>query len=70
RTYYAGARFNELAFTQDLDWNAAMLQLYPPEILNTPTMVIPVTRTPTITPFGYHPPTATRTPTTNPTHSP
>ncbi len=57
RTYYAGARFSELVFSQDLDWRTAMLQLYPPEILVTPTMVIPPTRTPTRTPLWYVPPT-------------
>jgi hypothetical protein len=72
RTYYAGARFNELAFTQGLDWRNAMLQLYPPEILVTPTVVIPPTRTFTMTPRGYRPPTATRTPspTLRPTNTP
>jgi TolB protein len=59
RTYYAGGRFNELAFTQGLDWRTAMLQLYPPEVLVTPTMVIPPTRTPTRTPLWYRTPTST-----------
>ena len=70
RTYYAGARFNELAFTQELDWYSAMLQLYPPEILVTPTVVIPSTRTPTRTPLWYRTPTPTRTPTLHPTNTP
>lgn len=70
RTYYAGARFNELAFTQNLDWTAAMLQLYPPESLATPTVVIPPTRTPTPTPFWYQSPTPTTTPTARPTNTP
>ncbi len=70
RSYYAGARFNELVFTQDLDWRTAMLQLYPPDILVTPTMVIPPTRTPTRTPFWYIAPTFTRTPTIRPTTTP
>ncbi|MFH1523416.1 MAG: LpqB family beta-propeller domain-containing protein, partial [Chloroflexota bacterium] len=59
RTYYAGAYFNELAFTQGLDWRTAMLQLYPPEILVTPTVVLPPTRTPTRTPLWYRSPTST-----------
>ncbi len=70
RTYYAGARFNELAFTQGLDWHTAMLQLYPPEFLVTPTMVIPPTRTPTRTPMWYRSPTPTSTPTSRPTNTP
>lgn len=63
RTYYAGAHFNELAFTEGLDWVTAILQLYPPEVLVTPTIVIPPTRTPTRTPLWYRSPTPTRTPT-------
>lgn len=70
RTYYAGARFNELAFTQGLDWQTAMLQLYPPEVLVTPTEVIPPTRTPTRTPMWYRSPTPTSTPTSRPTNTP
>ncbi len=70
RTYYAGARLNELVFPQGLDWRSAMLQLYPPEVLVTPTIVIPPTRTPTRTPFWYTTPTPTKTPTTRPTTTP
>jgi TolB protein len=70
RTYYGGTRYNELAYTQGLDWRAAMLQLYPPEVLVTPTVVIPPTRTPTRTPFWYQTPTPTRTPTSRPTNTP
>ncbi len=70
RTYYAGARFNELAFTEGLDWSSAMLQLYPPESLETPTVVIPPTRTPTRTPFWYQTPTPTATSTSRPTNTP
>lgn len=70
RTYYTGARFNELAYTAGLDWRAAMLQLYPPEALVTPTVVIPPTRTPTRTPPWYRSPTPTSTPTPRPTSTP
>lgn len=70
RTYYAGARFNELVFTQGLDWRTAMLQLYPPEILVTPTVVIPPTRTPTPTSMWYQSPTPTSTATFRPTNTP
>jgi TolB protein len=70
QTYYAGARFNELAFTQGLDWYHAMLQLYSPEFLVTPTMVVPPTRTPTRTPMWYRTPTPTATSTFRPTYTP
>jgi TolB protein len=70
RTYYVGARFNEFAFTQGLDWHSAMLELYPPEALITPTIVIPPTRTPTATPHSYRTPTPSITPTINPTFTP
>jgi TolB protein len=70
RTYYAGARFNELVYPQGLDWRTAMLQLYPPEVLVTPTIVIPPTRIPTWTPLWYSSPTPTQTPTARPTSTP
>jgi TolB protein len=70
RSYYAGARFNELVYTQNIDWRTAMLQLYPPDVLVTPTLVIPPTRTPTRTPLWYVPPSPTRTPTIRPTLTP
>jgi TolB protein len=70
RTYYAGARFNELVYSQGLTWRNAMLQLYPPEVLVTPTIVIPATRTPTRTPLWFRSPTPTRTPTAHPTFTP
>ena len=34
RTYFAGARFNQFAFMDNLTWYEAMIQLYPPEALN------------------------------------
>ncbi|MFH2103857.1 MAG: hypothetical protein ABIJ39_10935 [Chloroflexota bacterium] len=67
RTFYAGSRFSEFAMTQGLDWRTAMLELYPPEVLTTPTAIIPPTRTPTRTPLWYRTPTPTRTPTMRPT---
>ena len=70
RAYYAGARFNELVYPQGLDWRTSMLELYPPEVLVTPTIVIPPTRTPTRTPRGYLSPTLTQTPTARPTFTP
>lgn len=62
RTYYAGARFTEFALTNGLSWYGAMLELYPPEALVTPTRVFPPTLTPT--------PTYTLTPTRRPTRTP
>ena len=50
RNYYAGARFSEFALTGGLDWYSAMLQLYPPEALVTPTPRLPPTATATLTP--------------------
>lgn len=70
RTYYAGAHFNELAYIDDTDWRSAMLELYPPEALMTPTVVIPPTRTPTRTSMWYRSPTPTLTPTPRPTSTP
>jgi TolB protein len=74
RSYFRGAQFNEFILTGGLDWRAAMLQLYPPDIFVTPTVVIPPTRTPTETPKGYRyktpTPTVTFTPTPRPTFTP
>jgi TolB protein len=70
QAYYAGARFNELIYPQGLDWRTAMLQLYPPEVLVTPTLVIPPTRTPTRTPLWYRSPTPSKTSTARPTSTP
>ena len=41
RTYYEGARFTEFVITGGLDWYSAMLELYPADILVTPTRVQP-----------------------------
>ncbi|MCL4259607.1 MAG: hypothetical protein KJZ52_03165 [Anaerolineales bacterium] len=68
RTFFRGARFTEFAFTEGLDFYAAMLQLYPPDILITPTRLLPPTFTATVT---YTPtPTATNTRTPRPTATP
>ncbi|MDH3944917.1 MAG: hypothetical protein OEV06_12555, partial [Anaerolineae bacterium] len=37
--YFHAARFNEFVITSGLEWEDAMLQLYPPEILATPSPV-------------------------------
>jgi TolB protein len=69
RTFYEGARFDEFAYTQGLDWVTAMLQLYPASAIATPTRYSTPTVTPTRTPW----PTPTpwwwrwRTPTASPT---
>jgi TolB protein len=74
RTFYRGARFTEFALTDHLDWYSAMLQLYPPDVLLTPTRVLPPTLTPTRTPLPTWTPLPTRTPrptfTASPTRSP
>ncbi|PWB73364.1 MAG: hypothetical protein C3F07_09655 [Anaerolineales bacterium] len=62
RTYYRGARFTEFALTEGLDWYTAMLQLYPPDVLVTPTRLLPPTLTPTRTPLPTSTPLPTRTP--------
>ncbi len=72
RTYYPGARFGEFARMDGLNWEAAMLELYPPSAIRTPTPYRTPTPTPTITPS----PTPTpwwwrwRTPTPSPTFAP
>lgn len=68
RTFYRGARFTEFALTGGLDWYSAMLQLYPPDVLVTPTQVLPPTLTPTRTPLPTWTPLPTRTP--RPTFTP
>jgi TolB protein len=70
RTYFKGTRFNEFAFTSGLDWERAMLEVYPPEVLITPTAVIPPTFTPSRTPWGFKDPTITQTATPRPTFTP
>jgi len=72
RTYFKGARFNQFVKTDGLDWQAAMLQIYPPEILVTPSPLPTNTLTPTVTPkkFKTSTPTITRTPTRTPTLNP
>ena len=70
RAFYPGVRFNEFVSTGGLNWRDAMLELYPPEALVTPTAVIPPTRTPTATLRWYVSPTPTTTPTPRPTFTP
>ncbi|HKZ55292.1 MAG TPA: hypothetical protein VJ123_07420 [Anaerolineales bacterium] len=80
RTYFLGARFNEFALTDELDWTSAMLEIYPPSSIVTPTPFRTPTPTPTLTPtptrtpwwWRWRTPTAspTRSPTSTPTPSP
>lgn len=39
RTYYPAARFNQFVFSEGLDWDAAMEQIYPPEAVHEPTAI-------------------------------
>lgn len=70
RASYQATRFNELAFINGTDWESAMLELYPPEAMITPSPVVPPTRTLTPTPWWYVSPTPTATPTPRPTFTP
>jgi TolB protein len=68
RTFYPAVRFDEFAMTDGLEWMSAMLEIYPPSAILTPTPF----RTPTPTPTRTRRPTATpwwliwRTPTDTP----
>ncbi|RMF47037.1 MAG: hypothetical protein D6755_05765 [Anaerolineae bacterium] len=68
RTYFPATRFTEFALTENLDWEHALLQLYPPEMLITPTPV--ASATPTFTPTITPSPTITPTRTPRPTRTP
>lgn len=70
RTFYQGTRLNEFVQAEGLEWAAAMLELYPPEALITPTPIVPPTRTPSPTPRWYRTPTPTHTSTPRPTFTP
>lgn len=62
RTYYSGARFTEFALTDGLDWYSAMLEIYPKDVLVTPTHIQPPSPTPTRTKRPTRTPVPTRTP--------
>ncbi|HEX2980791.1 MAG TPA: hypothetical protein VHO48_11050, partial [Anaerolineaceae bacterium] len=72
RTYYAGTRYNTFIKTDGKDWQTAMLDLYPPEALVSPTAVVPPTSTPTRAPAWYKSPTpgSTAEPSVTPTPRP
>jgi TolB protein len=61
-TYYAGTRFTEFVLHNGLSWYSAMLELYPAEVLVTPTRVLPPTATASRTPVPTSTPGPTRTP--------
>lgn len=73
RVYYGGTRFTEFVLKDGTDWYSAMLEIYPPEALVTPTQRMPPTPTASLTPIpsvtlGPSPtPTLTFTPTFTPT---
>jgi len=62
RTFYSGARFTEFALTDGLDWYSAMLEIYPKDVLVTPTHIQPPSPTPTRTPRPTRTPYPTRKP--------
>ncbi len=70
RSAYPEARFNEFVMTEGMSWDKAMLEIYPPEVLLTPTPFTPPTRTLTPTPRWYQSPTPSATPTFRPTWTP
>ncbi|HWQ83655.1 MAG TPA: hypothetical protein VN363_03760, partial [Anaerolineales bacterium] len=49
RSAYSAARFHEFVHTAGLDWQDAMLEIYPAEALVTPTVIVPTTGVPTRT---------------------
>lgn len=68
RGFYQGARFNEFVLRLGVDWYDAMLELYPPEALITPSPITPLT--PSLTPTRTPSPAVTPAPTQTPTPSP
>ena len=74
RTYYQASRFNLFILRENMDWQTAMVQLYPPEALATPTPLITLTITPTASQtvwyYKYVTPSLTPTQTLTPTRRP
>jgi TolB protein len=74
RSVYTDARFNEFVRTDGLDWQTAMLELYPREVVISPTPIPTYTPTPTpsntpsitLTPTISQTPTVTNTATNKP----
>jgi TolB protein len=50
RSSYDAARFNEFVLTDGIDWQSAMLEIYPAQALITPTYLVPTTSLPSLTP--------------------
>ena len=67
RAVFASARFNQFVKNDGLDWKSAMLELYPPEALQTSTPFPTPTMTLSPTPWWYKSPTPTPTVTNTPT---
>ena len=70
RASYPAARFNEFYLSDGLNWQSAMLELYPPDLLLPPPPVVPETPTPARTSRWYRSPTPTPTSTLRPTFTP
>lgn len=70
RSFFLGSKLNEVVMRDGLDWRSAMLELYPPEVLITPTVIVPPTRTPTPTIRWWRTPTPSNTPKPPPTMTP
>jgi len=70
RTFFRGARFTEFVLTGGLDFYSAMLELYPPDVLLTPTRLLPPTPTASRTATATRTATSTRTPRNTLTPSP
>jgi TolB protein len=66
---YSAARYNEFVYKDGRDWLSAMLEVYPIELLNTPTPVPSPTMTPTVTDTPTFTPTPTNTPWISPTRT-
>lgn len=62
RSAYPAARFNEFLLSGGQTWRSAMLELYPPEALVTPTAILPPTLTPTPTSLWHRTATPGLTP--------
>jgi TolB protein len=74
RTYFNGTNVTQYVLASDLDWYKAMLEIYPPEVLITPSPIPTATLTPTITntpiPWATDTPTPSSTSTIHPTFTP
>lgn len=70
RSAFPAARFTEFAMRDGRTWQEAMVEIYPPEALITPTLLVPPTHTPVPTSRWYRTPTPTPTLTPRPTFTP